>query len=130
VGRALGCSFEHRDSFLAISCEGSGVQEELACVGVISGAAGEISGDSWEKVIVPHCWKVEQWEYEIESSLWPECSTGGDCTVEFHHRRWVDLCEPVVERRHAWPVGVDRGPRSGVTGGDRGLERVLSGGAM
>jgi hypothetical protein len=126
----LGCSFEHRGSFLAISRESSGAQEVLAGVVVISGAAREISCDSWEQVVVTHCCEVEQREHEIEPGLRPECSTRCDGMVELHHRRRVDLCEPVVERRDTWPVGVGRCPGSGVTSGDRGLERVRSGGPM
>ena len=71
----------------------------MACVVVISGAAHEISCDSREEVVVAHCGVVEQWEHEIESSLRPECPARGDGTVEFNHRRRVDLCEPIVEHR-------------------------------
>jgi hypothetical protein len=130
VSRALGCSFEHRGPVLAVRCEGSSAQEVLTCVVVISGAAREISCDSWEEVVVAHCCMVEQGEYEIESSLRTECSTGGDGSVEFDHGRGVDLCEPVVERRDTRPIGVGRCPGSGVAGGDRGLERVRSCGAL
>jgi hypothetical protein len=99
VSRALGCSFEHCGPFLAISREGSGAQEVAACVLMISGAAGEVSGDRWEQVVLAHGGQFEQRENEIEPGLRPECSADGDGTVELHHRRRVDLNEPVVERR-------------------------------
>jgi hypothetical protein len=49
----LGGSFEHGGSFLAVSGEGRRPQEVLACVVMISNAAGEVSCHRREEVAVP-----------------------------------------------------------------------------
>src|SRR5258707_275374 len=61
---------------------------------------------------------------ELEASSWTEGHGDGDGAIELDHRRWGELGELCVELDDARPARFLGGERSGMAGGDGGLECV------
>src|SRR5205809_1412515 len=69
-------------------------------------------------------WLRSQRINELQAGSRTERHPDGHRPIQLHHRRRCDLRERIVECHYACPVCLRRGPRTRVTGGDRGLERV------
>src|SRR5207253_3262772 len=61
---------------------------------------------------------------EFKACAGTECHAHSNRAIQLHNRGWRELGERIVQRCDTWPVRFFWSPRSCMTRGDCGLERV------
>ena len=92
--------------------------------GVVAGHLEQVGADRVEAVVVGHAIVVVERREQVEAGARAVDHRHRDRVVEGDHRVGRHALEQLVEREDLRPVGVLRGRRLVVDGGDRGLQLV------